>query len=61
MFIFENIIFKHLSKVIYILLSSIFHFEISGKHDNELKQSNISVILVALLLFHFEISGKNDN
>ena len=39
----------------------IFHFEISGKDDNELHSQNIKFILVTLEIFHFEISGKDDN
>ena len=47
-----------------ILLKSVtllvFHFEISGKHDNP-QLINIASILVTLLVFHLEISGKDDN
>ena len=39
----------------------VFHFEISGKDDNDKQQLNIELISVALLIFHLEISGKDDN
>ena len=38
-----------------------FHFEISGKKDNDEHPENISVILITLFVFHFEISGKEVN
>ena len=39
----------------------IFHFEISGKFDNDEHPLNIELKLVTLFVFHFEISGKLDN
>ena len=60
--IFETIIFKHPLSIIYILVTLlVFHFEISGKDDNDEHPINILLILVTLLVFHFEISGKDDN
>ena len=39
----------------------VFHFEISGKEDNELHPLNILDIFLTSDVFHFEISGKEDN
>ena len=39
----------------------IFHFEISGKYDNDEQPQNILLKLVTLFVFQFEISGKEDN
>ena len=39
----------------------IFHFEISGKDDNDEQKTNIQLILIIFLVFHFEISGNDDN
>jgi len=38
-----------------------FHFEISGKDDNDEKLFNRYFILIRLFEFHFEISGNDDN
>ena len=35
-----------------------FHFQISGKLDNEEHPSKRKLILTTLLVFHFEISGN---
>ena len=39
----------------------IFHFEISGKDNNDEHPINISLISLTLTIFHSEISGKGDN
>ena len=55
-------IFIHSENIALLLAAlEIFHFEISGKDDNELHLLNIKFILVTLEIFHFEISGKDDN
>ena len=36
----------------------VFHFEISGKDDNDEYSLNILLIFVTLEVFHFEISGE---
>ena len=59
--------FRHLKPEGYSQLDRIvpwnmlFHFEISGKDNNDLHSPNIALILVTLLVFHFEISGKDNN
>ena len=39
----------------------VFHFEISGKDDNDEHSRNIPLIQITLEVFHFEISGKDFN
>ena len=47
--------------ILLILLAlGIFHFEISVKEFNKLRQENIQFILVILSVFHLEISGKDN-
>ena len=59
---FDNIIFEHPSRILHIFLTLIaFHFEISGKDDNDEHPLNKQLISVTLIVFLFEISGKDDN
>ena len=44
-----------------LITLKVFHFEISGKDDNDEHPINIKLTLVTLIVFHFEISGKDDN
>jgi len=39
----------------------VFHFEISGKDDNDEHLQNNQFIFLTLLVFHLEISGKDNN
>ncbi len=39
----------------------VFHFEMSGKFNNEKQLENKFLILVTFDVFHMEISGKWDN
>ena len=41
------------------LVLSVFHFEISGKYNNEEHPINKHDKIFTLLIFHFEISGKD--
>ena len=52
-------IYKNIELILLTLL--VFHFDISGKDDNNLQFSNIEVILLTLLVFHFNISGNDNN
>jgi len=60
MMIIYNIIKYKTYRLILVTLL-IFHFEISGKDDNDTHPLNISPLLIIFLIFHFEIFGKDDN
>ena len=50
-----------LYKLFISLILQVFHFDISGKDDNNSQLENIKLILLVLLISHFDISGKDNN
>ena len=50
---------KNIDFILITLL--VFHFEISGKDNNDSHPLNKELISITLFVFQFEISGKDDN